>query len=267
MNKTFLCLILCFVSTAFSQRTEPGSAAELAAITDRGRALYAYDLAAWHATDAVLALKPQDGSIGSYIAKRVGDKWTVVFGKLNTDRSAYLVAYEATQSTPKEFTVKSFATPKEEKGFFRLAALAIDLAKESFEGANRPYNVAVLPAEADHLFIYLLPAQTEQGVFPLGGDVRFKVSPDSTKVIEKRQLHKSIIEFRVPEGQIPQSGYHTAILDDIPEDTDVFHVLARRPSVPELVVTNKFVYQVKVDGSIIYMMTREAFQRVGKPSN
>jgi hypothetical protein len=71
----------------------------------------------------------------------------------------------------------------------------------------------------------------------------------------------------VPKGQIPASGYHTAILDDIPEDTDVFHVLARQPSVPELIVTNKYVYQVKPDGLIIYVMTREAFQKVGKPSN
>jgi hypothetical protein len=55
-------------------------------------------------------------------------------------------------------------------------------------------------------------------------------------------------------------------MDDIPEDSDVFHVLARSPKVPELVVTEKYVYQVKVDGSIIYVMTHEAFLKVGKPS-
>jgi hypothetical protein len=56
-------------------------------------------------------------------------------------------------------------------------------------------------------------------------------------------------------------------MDDIPEDTDAFHVLAREPAIPELIVTNEYVYQVKVDGSIVYVMTREAFLKIGKPSN
>jgi hypothetical protein len=59
-------------------------------------------------------------------------------------------------------------------------------------------------------------------------------------------------------------GYHTAILDDIPEDTDVFHVLAREPKVPELVVTAKYVYRILIDGSIHYLMPTEAFKKIGK---
>ncbi|MCY7347483.1 MAG: hypothetical protein LH614_14865, partial [Pyrinomonadaceae bacterium] len=61
-----------------------------------------------------------------------------------------------------------------------------------------------------------------------------------------------------------QTGYHTAILDDVPEDTDVFHVLAREPKIPELVVTSKYVYRVAEDGTTIYLMTTEAFRKVGK---
>jgi len=76
-----------------------------------------------------------------------------------------------------------------------------------------------------------------------------------------------VIEFQVPKDINPETGYHTAVLDDIPEDTDVFHVLTRSPKIPELIVTNKYVYQVKPDGAIVYVMTREAFLRVGKPSN
>ena len=44
-----------------------------------------------------------------------------------------------------------------------------------------------------------------------------------------------------------------AVLDDVPEDTDVFHVLSRKPSVPQLIATRKYVYQVAVDGSINYL--------------
>jgi hypothetical protein len=225
-------------------------------------------LAAWHSTDAVRVLEPAEGSFDSYIGQKKGDKWTVAYGKLNPKRDAYLIAYEATQgNSPSEFTVTKYDQAKEDKGFYFAAALAIDLVKADFGGADRPYNVAVLPALANQLYVYLLPAQTVTGIFPLGGDVRYLMSADGKKIVEKRQLHKSIIEFQVPKDQLPQSGYHTAIMDDIPEDTDAFHVLAREPAIPELIVTNEYVYQVKVDGSIVYVMTREAFLKIGKPSN
>jgi hypothetical protein len=49
------------------------------------------------------------------------------------------------------------------------------------------------------------------------------------------------------------AGVHTHILDDTPEDTDVFHVLVRRPSVPEMIVTEKFFFVVEADGAIKYL--------------
>ena len=84
---TLLVLLLASVATfAQTERTTPGSEAELAQITERGRNLAAYDVAAWHGTDAVLALKPEEGSVVRYIAKRTGDRWTVAFGRLNEAR-------------------------------------------------------------------------------------------------------------------------------------------------------------------------------------
>lgn len=263
-----LVLLIClFTIGSVAQRTSPGSEVELAAITERGRNLYAYDQAAWHSTDAVEALMPTAGSFDSYVAQEKDKKWEVMYGKLNSEKDTYLIVYEAKQgNSPTEFSVTKYDKPKEDKGFYLSAALAIESAKIAFGGADRPYNVAVMPAPSKQLYVYLLPAQTISGVFPLGGDVRYIVSADGKKIVEKRQLHKSIIEFKVPKDTIPQTGYHTAIMDDIPEDSDVFHVLARSPKVPELIVTDKYVYQVKIDGSIIYVMTRGAFQKVGKPS-
>jgi hypothetical protein len=37
------------------------------------------------------------------------------------------------------------------------------------------------------------------------------------------------------------------------EDTDVFHVLTRKPAVPELVDTKQFVFQVDPDGTVKYI--------------
>ena len=66
-------------------------------VTARGRALYEYDQAAWHATDAVQAMHPPDQSVGRYIARKSDTGWTVAFGHLNDQRDRFLIGYEATQ--------------------------------------------------------------------------------------------------------------------------------------------------------------------------
>ena len=265
--KRYAVLVLLLASIATSaqtERTTPATEAELAQITERGRNLAAYDVAAWYGTDAVLALKPAEGSVVRYIAKQTGDRWTVAFGRLNEARDKFLIAYEATQgSTPKEFKASSLGPPREDTAFFLFAARAIDTALADFKGEARPYNVAVLPAPSDRLYVYVVPAQTQNGVYPLGGDARYLISGDGLKIIEKRQMHKAIIEFSGASNA--EAGYHTAVLDEIPEDTDVFHVLARRPSLPEWIATKSFVYQIQIDGSIKYLMTMEAFRKLNRP--
>ena len=254
--------VLLSAPVTLAQRTSPASKEELAAITERGRQLAEYDVAAWYATDAVFALKPVEGSITRYIAKKTDNRWTVVFGRFNEKRDRFLVVYEANAGTnPKEFNVKKYDVPKEDAGFYFSAAKAIETALADFRGEKRPYNVAVLPATSNQMYVYVVPAQTKQNVYPLGGDVRYLVSSDGSKIVEKRQLHKAIIEFEVSENT--EAGFNVAVLDDIPEDTDVFHVLSRKPAIPQWVGTNKYIYRIEPDGTINYIMTREAFMKIG----
>ncbi len=52
-----------------------------------------------------------------------------------------------------------------------------------------------------------------------------------------------------------QAGFHTAVVAEIPEDTDVYHVLSRTPKVPEYVATDHFIYRIDTDGKIIFFGT------------
>jgi hypothetical protein len=254
--------LLLFAGVAMAQRTAPPSKAELAQVTERGRQLAQYDMAAWYATDAVVATKPEEGLVKKYIAKKEGDTWTVMFGRLSDSGDKFLISYEARQgATPKEFTVKKINPAREDTGFFLTAAKAIDTSLADFSGEPRPYNVAVLPAPSNQFHVYYVPAPTKQNVFPLGGDFRYLVSADGSKIVEKRQLHKAIIDFSFPADNTPAAGFHVAVLDDIPEDTDVFHVLSRRPSVPQYVATPHYVFLIETDGAVSYLMTVEEFRK------
>ena len=250
--KLSLALVLC-APAVLAQKSTPLSDSELAAITARGRMLEEYDTASWHATDAVLALKPAQGAVGRYIARKTNAGWVVVFGKFNETKGAFIVVYEATQGSDlRQFTVKTNAPPQNDTGFFYTAAKAIEISLQNSHLEKRPYNTYVLPLDSGQLYVYVLPAQTVADVYPLGGDTRFLVSADGTNIIETRQLHKSILEVKhsAPAGSKPAGGYHTHVLTDAPEDTDVFHVLRQKQPLPEMVGTKSGIYMVQIDGTI-----------------
>jgi hypothetical protein len=100
------------------------------------------------------------------------------------------------------------------------------------------------------LYVYLYPAQTKAGIYPLGGDVRYLVSADGLKILNKRQMHKTVLDVAPAKGKKMVAGYHTHVLTDQPEDTDVLHVLQQDPPVPENIATPDFVYEIGVDGAI-----------------
>jgi hypothetical protein len=147
-----------------------------------------------------------------------------------------------------------FDPPQPDSGYFASAARAIETSVAMFKPiARRPYIATVVPAEDEPgWLVYLYPAPMVDGVWPRGGDFRFRVSADGRVMTELRLLHDSITEYSVrtarsantpPEREALVSG-------DTPEDTDVFHVLQRRPALPELMLAGKHRYRIDVDGAI-----------------
>jgi hypothetical protein len=256
MNRRGLAYILAtagllFVAAEATASSKP-SDAELAAITQRGVLLAGYDTAAWQATDAVKAAHPVEGRVGRYIARKTDSGWVVDFGRLSEAGDRFLLAYEVAQAaSTAQFEVKAFDPVREDTGWNLVAAIGIETAMRDFGGSSRPYNIAVLPASHESMYVYLYPAQVEQSVYPLGADVRYCVSPDGTKIIEKRQMHKSIIESVPARTDVKVAvGYHSHVLSDLPEDTDVLLVLNRKPRVPEIVVAGPYMFTIDVNGKI-----------------
>jgi hypothetical protein len=244
--------VLVLAPSLFAQKSKPLSKPELAEITARGRMLAEYDTASWHATDAVKGLNPAEGVVRRYIARKTDAGWVVVFGRFDDTKDAFLIVYEATQRRGStEFDVKTYDTPQKDTGFFYVAAKAIGISLENSQLERRPYNTYVLPLDSGQSYVYVLPAQTVADVYPLGGDTRFLVSADGSNIIETRRLHKTILENRSgASGTKRVAGFHTHILTDTPEDTDVFHVLRQTDPLAEFIGTNAGVYEVDTDGTI-----------------
>jgi len=250
-------LILCqLVAAKDKKKNAAPSVAELSAITARGRLIAEYDTAAWHATDVVQDLKPDNGSTRYYIAKKSDRGWVVVFGRLNAGRDKFLIVYQAVEGTrPEFFTAKKYDPPLESSDFYLSAAKAFDAALKDLGPVNRPYNAYAIPSEEGQLYVYLLPGSDKDGVYLLGGDARYTFSADGAALIEKRQMHKTILEFDSHDTSSGikklEGSWHTHVLSDVPEDSDVFYVLTRQPRIPEYIGTlDKKIYIVQTDGTI-----------------
>ena len=233
-------------------RTEPASDSELGGIALRGQTLAQYDQVAWHASDAIMALRPDPERIRFYIPRRTAEGWRVAFGRLTAASDTFVVAYEATIAPGEAgFRAVEVTPARADTDYYLRAARAIELTRTAFGPVGRPYNVAAFPAEQEGgWWVYHYPAPTQHGVWPLGADERFLVGHDGRTIRARRRMHKGVIEYSAPrEGKV-EMFTHAAVLDDVPEDTDVFVVLTRTPRVPEYLVTDAFVYRLDVDGTI-----------------
>jgi hypothetical protein len=249
-----VCVAAALLSWSLHSQTPPDnppSEPELAKISARGRALAGYDDAAWHASDAVMPLKPAQTEAQVYVARNTKAGWVVDWGRYNETKTKFLIVYEANQTAnPTEYKVTKHDPPVEDSDAVLRAAKAHDLAMAEFLhdiNPKRPYNISILPAPSGDWFVYAIPAQTDTAVLPYGGDVRYTISADGSKIIEKRQMHKIVLEEKLNN---PEFNFHTHVLSDLPEDSDVFYALTRKATQGEWICTRKFVYGITADGSL-----------------
>jgi len=244
-------LCVCAGVSAPAQGKKAELKSYLDEVTERGRNLYAYDQAAWHGTDAFLALHPNTEGLARYVCVKTATGWMVVFPKWNVAHDHLIAVYVARETDqPGIFKATANETSRETSDDIVPLERALETAFRDFKGAGRPYNSAVLPAPNGQHYVYLYPGQTKDTVWPLGGDVRYTISADGVAIIERRQLHKSILDMEFPPDEKVVGGVHSHILSDVPEDTDVFYVLERRPLMPEYIGTSKRNYVIETDGSI-----------------
>jgi len=240
-------------------RNKPADAAELAAITERGRAIVAYDKVAWHATDAVFELPGAKDLVGMYIGRKTDAGWVVAFGKLNEAKDVFLLAYE-TDPTGDVFHphVVVHSPALEDRGEWLYEARAIDLTRQTLK-FNRPYNATILKAPSDEWYVYIYPAQTTFDTYPVGGDFRFRVSSDGRTILETRRLHAGdVVELgmKLPGGDHPALTAHDQALDDAPEDMDVANALMMG-GIPMVLWGGKFIYVISADGSASFRSRNE----------
>jgi len=228
----------------------------LDAITRRGRQLAEADEAAWRGSGAMTSLALPADSVRRLIPRRTSRGWEVALGTLSANESTFLISQLSTPGIYADHWASSLFEPaRPDSGYFARAGRAIEASLSMFRPvARRPYIATVIPADDGPTWlVYVYPAPEQQGVWPRGGDMRFRVSTDGRVVIEARRLHETIMEYspRTARSSSSRAQYEQpAVTGNAPEDTDVFHVIQRRPAISELMTAGRFQYRIDTDGAI-----------------
>ena len=232
----------------------PPSADTLAAISRRGHILAERDSVAWLGGDAMAALSVPDDGVRRLITRRSSLGWEVATGRLSADGSTYLLSRLAIPGIQRVWASTEFDPPQLDSGYYADAARAIETSLTMFKPAvRRPYIATGVPVEdGPGWWVYIYPAPIISGVWPRGGDYRFRLSTDGRLMTEWRRLHEVITEYSVRTARSANTppDREALVSGDTPEDTDVFHVLQRRPALPELMLAGKYHYRIDVDGTI-----------------
>lgn len=205
----------------------------LSKISAMGQEIYRQDVAAWVATDALMARfegAPPPGLAG-WIVVPDGDDLRVRFVAREGEvvRPGWDVVVRDGRAGAVEI-VDDGALSEQELARFRARQTAAQNIGRLRCGPNMNSVVADDP-DSDGWLVWLLTSTTDTNIVPMGGHYRFTVSADGLSVLSRDQLSNSCLPMaKTPPspGAQTTSLFITQIVSQTPVETHVFLSLQNR---------------------------------------
>lgn len=247
----FAALALFTAAPATAQSTVPQIETwSIEKIIAMGQEIQTQDVAAWVATDALVehfhGAFPQDGR--GWIVVENGQDRLVRFIREVDGRLVPgwdIPVHDGVAGSVK--VVENGELAPVELAMFqarRTAAANIGALR-----CSRSMNsVVVKDPDGDGWLVWLLTSTTENGVVPMGGHYRFRISADGQNVVRRDQLSTGCMNLNQNDSGGPSVGLMaTTLVSDRPNETHVFLSLQNR--IPIYIGAGGVVYAVE-GGSI-----------------
>ena len=187
-----------------------------------GHAIYRHDVAAWVATDALMAhlngAEPPAGMRG-WIVLDEGEGQEVRF--VREDGGTLKAAFDVPVREGRAGAVRSVDEVLSASEAARFTARQTAIANVGRLRCSAQFNTVVLDdPESDGWLVWLLTATAEADVVPMGGHYRFRISPDGTQVLRRDMLSNSCLNMSRGEGAAGLMV--TQIVSKGPIETHVF---------------------------------------------
>lgn len=220
-------------TTALAKPPPAPSVAEQAAISraaERGRLIYAYDQAAWHATDEMMRRIPTASlpADGGWVVEPQGDLLRVTY--YGVEGEAIYALFRADMRGSKVVQSRVFAADdyrtltRETLALVRARQVAMSHGNGKARCTSGPFNVVVLPRQAGQpTSVYLLSSMATAGEYPFGGHYEIDVAPDGAVVSERAFTQACLNMGPPPTGSGGEAiAVISHMLDPTPTEIHVF---------------------------------------------
>ena len=202
-------------------------------VGEMGKAIYRQDVAAWVATDALIAhlgdRQPPAGLMG-WIVIEQGHDQLVRFVRQDGDilRAAYdIPVHDGMVGAVVEV---SDALPPDQVARTRARQTAIDNIGR--QRCSAQLNTVVLDdPDSDGWLVWLLTSTTDANIIPMGGHYRFRISADGSTVLRRDMLSNGCMNMpRQEQGSDsqPQALVVGQLVSNGPVETQVFLSIQNR---------------------------------------
>ena len=225
--------VLSVPAAASAQNAGPGPAPvpieewAPAKVSTLGREIYIQDIAAWVATDALLAaLTDADkATIRGWVVLGDGPTRTVRFLKVDGDgvTPGWDIVVTNGQAAPPAPAAETAMTGET---LARYQARQTAISNVGTLRCGQYNSVVAHDPDSDGWLVWLLASSPAQGVMPVGGHYRFHISADGQTMIRRDQLSNSCLNMAAnappgPNGE-PAAVVVTQIVSQGPVETHVF---------------------------------------------
>lgn len=216
-------------------------------VSEIGKAIYRHDVAAWVATDVLLAHlgdRPPPAGLMGWIVIDQGPDQLVRFIRKDGDtlRAAYdIPVHDGVAGSPVEV---SDALPPDQVA--RATARQTAINNIGRLRCSAQLNTVVLDdPDSDGWLVWLLTSTTDANIVPVGGHYRFRISADGSTVLRRDMLSNGCIN--IPRQGADENGQPAAlgvsqIVSNGPVETHVFLSLQNR--LPIYVMAGQQMFEV-----------------------
>jgi len=197
--------------------------ADLDTVSRRGAQLYAFDQAAWHTTDALVARRlPTEKmeAIRGWIVEPHGAALTVTYFGLDGAKPYAIYAADYTEEKVVDERVPTTAEPLSAQGARMATALDVARGLQLKGCVDQPFNTVVLPPQSDGTIpVYLLTPMVKADAYPFGGHHEVDIGADG-KVAATRDFTRSCAAMEKPANAA--MAFITHLLDPHPTEIHVY---------------------------------------------
>ncbi len=217
---------------AFAQKDSPVKtyAHEIAQAEKFGKLIYEKDIAAWVATDEMLAELGGDISglpLRGWVTDKDRGRYRVNF--IGEDKGETKIYYQAWTKGKKVKKTKTYtqgiALNGEQAAMWAARKLA---SAQKFKQCSQRYNTVVIPyddAGVDRWYVYLFASTTDASEVVMGGHHRYSISSDGQRVLSQISFTNSCLVLnkgQVPNGSTLASLMVSHVKTPYPQESHVF---------------------------------------------